>query len=1199
MNQPETEARKSQPAQKEEQILEYWHENNVFEKTLDKDSPEGEFVFYEGPPTANGQPAIHHLESRVFKDAIPRYKTMQGYHVPRKGGWDTHGLPVELEVEKDLDIDTKGEIEEYGVGEFNKKCKESVWKYIEEWEAFTKRMGYWLDLDNPYVTYEPDYMESVWNRFAQADERDLVYKDYKVVPWCPRCETALSSHEQAQGYETVKDLAVTAKFELIDALDEVTGGDDTYVLAWTTTPWTLPANLALAVSEEITYVRITTYEDDGSFILAKDRLDEIVDEADKEYEIEDEFSGDKLAGLRYQPLYPYAKDKLKTDEFAETRDNAFQIYAADFVTTEEGTGIVHTAVMYGQDDFELGEAVDLPRLHLVDQTGHFKEGTDFLARRFVHEEELAVDIIKDLYHRDVGGETGLLFDKGKFEHEYPHCWRCDTPLVYYARNSWYIAMTEMREDLLEENEKINWEPEHIKDGRFGEWLDGVQDWAVSRERFWGTPLPIWESEDGESWEVIDSLEALKEKTASSNNFWAMRHGGAEHNEKNEVNSGELDKYGLTEKGEKSVHEIADDLEDIDLIFTSPFRRCQETADIIADELGLKEDAIKTDKRLREYDFGEFDSGPMSEYREWRDSQEGFYTTPTPGGESFLELKRRHGDFLYDINKKQDNKNILIVSHGGFLETLPAVLSGADVEESARVREENMYDPGHVEAFAFSPIPHNADYELDLHRPYIDEITWETEDGQTMSRVSEVMDCWFDSGSMPYAQHHYPFENEEYVEETAYPADFIAEAIDQTRGWFYTLHAIGVFSEMGRAYENVISLGLIRDADGNKMSKSVGNVVDPWAQMDKFGVDAIRFWMYSVNQPGEDKDYAEETVDEIQKKVFNLARNVNRFYKMYGGDEVSVNELPDPYESTNPLDRWILRKLNDLIKTATDNMDDYNLLTPTRAIRDFVGDLSRWYLRRSRDRIRDGEGEDREYALATIQHVLETLAKLMAPFTPFFAEELYQAVTDEVNDESDWKATPDFSDGKFAGSVHLAGWPEAKGDERLAEDALLAHMELVREAASEGRDLRSQEGLKVRQPLSTLQVADGESSLAGEAELLAILKDEVNVREVSFGDDIDGAYELDTEITEELAHAGAIREVIRQVQKLRKQAELDPQEEVELAIETSNDGRELIEDNKAQITNTANISDIRFTDVEDGAEVSPHDVSFRLQLPQIE
>jgi isoleucyl-tRNA synthetase len=490
--------------------------------------------------------------------------------------------------------------------------------------------------------------------------------------------------------------------------------------------------------------------------------------------------------------------------------------------------------------------------------------------------------------------------------------------------------------------------------------------------------------------------------------------------------------------------------------------------------------------------------------------------------------------------------------------------------------------------------------LDLHRPYIDDITWENEDGQTMSRVSEVMDCWFDSGSMPYGQHHYPFENKEYVENKAYPADFIAEAIDQTRGWFYTLHAIGVFSGMGRAYKNVISLGLIRDEDGNKMSKSVGNVVDPWAAMDTFGVDAIRFWMYSINQPGEDKDFSEDTVDEIQKKVFNLARNVTRFYQMYGGGEMTEADLIDPYESPNPLDRWILLKLNNLIAEATDSLEDYDLLTPTRSIRDFVGDLSRWYLRRSRDRFRNNDGKDRQFALATTQHVLETLAKLMAPFTPFFAEELYQAVAVDSDEKGDdWQNTPEFSDAEFSGSVHLQEWPEAKSDDLLAEDSLLAKMELVREAASEGRDLRSQESLKVRQPLSTLYIADSESPLVGESELLSILKDEVNVREISFSDDMEEAYGLDTEITEELARAGAVREVIRQIQKLRKQADLDPQELVTVAVDTNSQGKELIQANKQQITETANLSNITFTSVSDGVELSPHDVEFKLSLPHVD
>lgn len=1168
---------KSEAAKKEEEILEFWKENNIFEKTLRKDAPEGEFVFYEGPPTANGHPGIHHLESRVFKDAIPRFKTMQGYHVPRKGGWDTHGLPVELEVEKDLGIETKDEIKEYGVGAFNEKCKESVWEYIEEWEAFTERMGYWLDLDDPYVTYSPNFMESVWNRFVQADNRDLLYKDYKVVPWCPRCETALSSHELAQGYETVKDLAVTAKFKLTDAPEDITGGTDTYVLAWTTTPWTLPANLALAVGKDITYVAVRTEND--RVIVAKDRLEEVVEKAGKEYEIVAEFTGSKLVGLSYKPLYPYAKEFIQDEEFSDTRENAFEIYEADFVTTEEGTGIVHTAVMYGQDDFALGEDVGLPRLHLVNQTGHFKDGTDFLAGRFVHDEDVAVDIIKDLYHRDTGGETGLLFDKGKFEHEYPHCWRCDTPLVYYARNSWYIEMTRLREELLEENEKINWEPEHIKDGRFGEWLDGVQDWAVSRERFWGTPLPIWESEDGETREVIGSLDELKDHTRSDNTFFVMRHGEAESNTEGIISSDVERENHLTKTGEEEVKEAVSELEekDIDIIYVSPFVRTQETVDLIQKSTETDVEVI-TDNRLMENDAGDFDGKPLEEFHSQFSDMDELLEKQSAGGESFREVRQRVGEFLYEIDEEHADKNVLIVSHSGPLWMLTAAAEGADRSDTKELYRdrEHFIETGEVRKLDFAPIPHNEDYELDLHRPYVDDITWENEDGQTMRRVPEVMDVWFDSGSVPYAQHHYPFENKEYVEKKGYPADFIAEAIDQTRGWFYTMHAIGVFSGMGRAYKNVISLGHILDENGEKMSKSRGNTVDPWKAMGRHGADAIRFWMYSINQPGESKNFSEDTVEEITKKVFNLIRNVTRFYTMYGGEAVTQKDLRDPYESPRAIDQWILLRLNNLVKKSTEHMEEYDLLTPTRAIRDFVGDLSRWYIRRSRDRFKTSGSDDQAWALLTTQHVLETLMRLMAPFTPFLAEEIYQEVSMDGTE-----------------SVHLADWPKVQHDEIKAKDDLLSDMDVVREIASEARDKRSQEGLKVRQPLEKLTTS--KSEIEGNQQLIDLLKDEVNVKEVVFDEEADVLAELDTEITEELAREGSVRELTRQIQRLRKKASLDPEDEVIAAVETDADGKDLIEEYNEVITSTATLKNIDFSDVDDGSEVEVHDFHFAVSL----
>ncbi|MEQ1561685.1 MAG: class I tRNA ligase family protein, partial [Nitrospira sp.] len=539
---------KSSIAQKEEEILEFWNKNEIFKKSLEKDSPKGEFVFYEGPPTANGKPGIHHIEARSFKDVITRYKTMRGFHVRRKGGWDTHGLPVELQVEKQLGLKSKKEIESYGIEEFNKKCKESVWEYTDLWSKFTDRIGYWVDQENPYVTYHNSYIESVWNVLKTVDSKKLLYKDYKVLPWCPRCGTALSSHELAQGYQDDKDLSVTAKFK-------VKGEDNTFVLAWTTTPWTLPGNVALAVGEDIDYVKIKVAEE--YFVLAKARLSVVADG----YEIVKELKGKDLVGLEYEPLYPFMKEKF-LDKNPEAFAKAYKVYGADFVTTEDGTGVVHTAVMYGQDDFVLGTQIGLPKHHLVKDDGHFLEDMDFLSGRFVKDEEVAVDVIKDLAHR------GLLFKKEKYEHSYPHCWRCKTPLIYYARDSWYIRMSDLRDKLVAENENINWEPSYIKEGRFGEWLREIKDWAISRERYWGTPLPVWMDKDGKH-KVIGGIDDLKEHTKKSGNkYFVMRHGETEGNVKKIWNVAKEEEDKLTEKGVKKVEETGSFLADkkIDIIF---------------------------------------------------------------------------------------------------------------------------------------------------------------------------------------------------------------------------------------------------------------------------------------------------------------------------------------------------------------------------------------------------------------------------------------------------------------------------------------------------------------------------------------------------------------------------------------------------------------------------------------------------------
>jgi isoleucyl-tRNA synthetase len=1140
---------KSTHAEREERILAFWKEKGIFEKSLGKwpagKAPKGEFVFYEGPPTANGRPGIHHLEARAFKDAIPRYKTMQGFHVRRKGGWDTHGLPVELAVEKELGLKSKKEIETFGIEKFNDKCKESVWTYVHEWEDFTERMGYWVDLKDPYITYKPDYMESVWNVIKVADEKSLLYKDYKVVPWCPRCGTGLSSHELAQGYEDVKDLAVTVKFKVKagQKIGDFVTDDKTFILAWTTTPWTLPGNTGLAVSSKIQY-EILKLDDDSKIIFARDRFNFIP--SLKNYNDKIIFgqnawfaNGSELVGLSYESLYPFEKDNLTGTE-KEKLANAFKVYPANFVTTEDGTGIVHIAPMYGQDDFELGTKVGLPKYHLVNDDGTFKKETGFLAGRFVKDEAVAVDIIKDLAGR------GLLFDKEKHGHSYPFCWRCHTPLIYFARDSWYLRMSELRSKLIKENESIHWEPDYIKEGRFGEWLREVKDWAISRERYWGTPLPVWICDKCGKRKVVGSIKDL-ETSKSSNKFFFIRHGESENNVADILNGDQSKVSHLTALGKKEAGDAAKKLksEKIDVIYASPFMRTQETAAIIAEAIGYPKDKIITDSRLREQGFGELEGHDGGEYNNLFESREDYFTKPEKGVETRYQAKQRVGSFLEEVDRTQKGKNIIVVSHSGPIWMMISAADGLDMRQTLALKprgQELMANASFTEA-TLRHIPRNHNYELDLHKPYIDEVKLSCACGGEMKRVKEVMDVWFDSGAMPFAEDHYPFENKKLIDgglfkkAKGYPADFISEAIDQTRGWFYTLHAIGTILGKGKAFKNVICLGHILDSQGKKMSKHIGNVVSPWVMMDKYGADALRFWMYSINQPGEPKNFDEKTVDEIVKKVFNLISNTAAFYAMYAPEknkelriknEGGVISIPD---SSNVLDRWIIARLNQVVENATTNLDQYVLLEPARAIRDFAADLSQWYLRRSRDRFKGGDSEaenvDKKAALATMKYVLLTLAKVMAPFAPFFAEELYQNVGGEKE------------------SVHLEEWPVGG----KVDDAILAGMLNVRSFATMIHMQRTQEKIPVRQPLF-VNIKHGFQAPPYWDQLKIILKDEVNAEDIildpSMGQD-DPMFKIDTNITPALKEKGDLRELLRKIQDLRKEKGLKVGDKASLIV----------------------------------------------------
>lgn len=850
-------------AKREKEVLKYWNENGIFEKSIRLREGGPTFSFYDGPPTANGKPHIGHVLTRVMKDIIPRYKTMKGYKVLRKAGWDTHGLPVELEVEKELGINGKPEIEKYGIEPFIKRCKSSVWKYEKEWEKISERVGFWADMKNPYVTYHNSYIESVWWSLKEIWKQGLLYRGHKIVPYCPRCGTALSSHEVAQGYKDVKESSVFVKFT-------IKGQEQTYFMAWTTTPWTLPSNVALTVNPDVTYVKVKCK--DETYILAEALAGTVLEE---DFEVLDRFKGTDLVGIEYEPLFNFAKIDKK----------AFYIVADEFVTLTDGTGIVHTAPAFGEDDARVGKAYDLPFVQLVDEEGKFCE--EVVPWKGVFVKDADPEIIKDLEKRN------LIYKKMDYEHSYPFCWRCDTPLLYYARNAWFIKMTEVRERLLKNNREINWLPENIREGRFGNFLENVVDWSLSRERYWGTPLPIWECGCG-CLHVVGSINELMEM----------------------------------------------------------------------------------------------------------------------------------GD--------------------------------------------------------------NVPPDIELHKPYIDKVRLNCPGcGQkaSMKRVPEVIDCWYDSGSMPFAQWHYPFENRDVFEEN-FPADFISEAIDQTRGWFYTLLAISTLLFDKPSYKNVIVLGHVQDKEGQKMSKHKGNVLDPWIVLDKQGADAVRWYFYTSSAPWLPSRFYSEAVSEVQRKFMGTLWNTYAFYILYANiDMFNPNDYTLEYQKLSSIDKWILSKLQTLIKLVDANLENYRITEPARAIEDFVDDLSNWYVRRSRDRFwQDGMPQDKINAYMTLYTVLSTLTKLIAPFVPFMAEDIYKNLARKT-------------DATAPESVHLCDYPKA--DEGLIDKQLETNMDNVLKIVVLGRACRNTAGIKNRQPLGKLFVKAG-FTLPQEFENL--VKDELNVKEIVFTQD---------------------------------------------------------------------------------------------------
>lgn len=1108
----------------EEKVLKFWKDNDIFKKSLVQRAKAKRFVFYEGPPTANGRPGIHHVLARAFKDVIPRYKTMAGFFVPRKGGWDTHGLPVEIEVEKALGLNSKKEIEKYGIAAFNAKCKESVWKYKDEWEKLTERIGFWIDMKDPYITYENSYIESLWWILKRVWEKKLLFKGHKIVAWCTRCGTALSSHEIALGYRDVEENSVYLKFKLKKGQSmgrRLKTDNGTYVLSWTTTPWTLPGNVALAVGPTIEYsvVEASGGRKKETFILATGRLS-ILKNA---YVVKGTIAGKDLIDLEYEPLFAISAFKKS--------ETSYKIYPAKFVSTEDGTGVVHTAVMYGEDDYQLGKEVGLPQLHTVDLQGKFTKDVPEYTGMYVKDKKTEEKIIAELTKK------GLLLRTELYKHEYPFCWRCDTPLLYYARDSWFIGMSKLRKNLLAENKRIHWVPESTKEGRFGEWLREVKDWAISRERYWGTPLPLWVCNKCDATKAIGSFVELSERQgAARNRYIMMRHGEAQNNVQNKINSNPAtrNKYPLSLKGRMEVEKTAKKLAllGVDIIVASDFRRTRETAEIVAKSVGIKK--VLLEKKFREVNTGIFDGKKGSDYQTFFSSLLEKFVKKPPKGETLRNVAKRVYEGIASLEEKYDRKNILIVSHEYPIWMMETVMRGWGEEWSIREKEKRGDDFVATGEFCEAPLlklPRNEWNIADPHRPYVDNVLFPCDrcDG-TMKRVSEVADVWFDSGSMPFAQAHYPFDvmrNGKAPASAAtkidFPAQFISEGLDQTRGWFYTLLAVALLAGEKAPYKNVISLGLVLDKKGQKMSKSKGNIVSPWDMIQKYGADAVRWYFYVVNPPGEPKKFDEAELGKTVRQFMMLVYNSFVFYETYG----KKFNFPVAVEPKTVLDQWIFTRLHETIDRVTNFLEAYDPGGAARAIEAFAGDLSRWYIRRSRRRLQKPESQaDYEAVSKMLGSALYTLSQLMAPFTPFFAEALYKSLT---------------TDSEKTLSVHLSDWPKAK--KAAINESFLKGMGEVRNFASLALAKRAEVGIKVRQPLQTLRVKTENKYLQNNKELMAILSDEVNVKNAYVDNEIKRPIELDIRITPALREEGLVRELVRLIQGLRQDAKLEPKDRI--------------------------------------------------------
>ena len=1163
---------KKQPktfAEKELETLKFWEENKIFEKSLSKESPRGDFIFYDGPPFATGEPHYGHILAGTIKDVIPRFKTMQGYRAPRRWGWDCHGLPVENLIEKELGLKSKKDIEQIGVANFNEAARGSVMRYADIWKRVISRMGRWVDMEDDYKTMDTSYTESIWWAFKKLHERGLIYEGFKSMHLCPRCGTTLSNFEVSQGYKDIKDISVYVKFEAEKGeagFIKTLPGEQIYLLVWTTTPWTLPGNVALAVNPDLTYA--ATRFNNNIYVLAKDRLEALspVLPAGAGLSMQ-EFSGKKLLGLRYKPVFDYFQNaRLPKIE------NAWKVQEADFVSAADGTGIVHIAPAFGEDDLELARKKELPVVSHVASDGRFtpdvKEFAGLSAKPKGDHTSTDKKIIESLERKN------LLLSQKEITHSYPHCWRCDTPLLNYASASWFVKVSAIRDKLIEENKKIHWVPREVGEARFDNWLSGARDWAISRSRYWGAPIPVWKCDSCAKIKIIGGIGEIADVSKPRNEYVAVRHGEAENNAKGILNLDPSVENPLTEKGRSQAVAAGQELkkEKFDLIFCSPFQRTRETAEIIAEEIGFPKDRIAADERLREIVAPLFDGKASSSYAAAATRLQKFEAIPG-GGENYSDIQIRAGKFLSDMERRYEGKKILIVSHEATIWLMESASKGYDPTEAAALwkgKDEYVKNAGILRIY-FSSIPRNQKYRIDLHRPFIDSVVYPCGCGGQMRRIPEVFDCWFESGSMPFASNHYPFENLDTFDPEArkmllhsprgYPADFIAEGLDQTRGWFYSMLVLGTALFGHAPFKNVVVNGLILATDGRKMSKRLANYPEPSLIADKYGADSLRYYLLSsAVVSGEELRFNEKGLDEIQKKLVGRLENVVSFYELYANTQNSLAPRGAGNEqSNNVLDVWIEARLAECIKEVTSGLEKYEINRAARPLADFVDDLSTWYLRRSRDRFKGDNPEDNHFARKTTRNVLLEFSKILAPFMPFLAERVFRSF-----------ASHDLARGSE--SVHLQDWPLA-GEISKEQADVLSKMRQVREFVSAGLLLRSNAGMKIRQPLGKMTV-NADLSIP----YLSLIQDELNVKSASF---IGGQEEktlLDTTLTPELVEEGTVRELLRAIQDLRKRAGLKPGQMVSLIVDTAESGQSVISRNANVIKKVASLEDIAFEPV---------------------